>query len=92
VCDSTDYGHGSEASAALMPRAVEGDAVDPIALEPVDELTVTTLVDNSYDGLMGDMGAARRAPMARTKRVPAQQFLEGETVGGLVAEHGSRRW
>jgi 7,8-dihydropterin-6-yl-methyl-4-(beta-D-ribofuranosyl)aminobenzene 5'-phosphate synthase len=71
-----------------MPRAVEGDAVDPIALEPVDEVTITTLVDNSYDGLMADMGPARRAPMARTKRVPAPQFLQGETVGGLVAEHG----
>ena len=87
MCDSSDHAHGGGAD-AVMPRAVEGDAVDPIALEPVDEVTITTLVDNSYDGLMGDMGPARRAPMARTKRVPAPQFLQGETVGGLVAEHG----
>jgi 7,8-dihydropterin-6-yl-methyl-4-(beta-D-ribofuranosyl)aminobenzene 5'-phosphate synthase len=87
VCDSSDHAHGGGAD-AVMPRAVEGAAVDPIALEPVDEVTITTLVDNSYDGLMGDMGPARRAPMARTKRVPAPQFFQGETVGGLVAEHG----
>jgi len=71
-----------------MPRPVVGDAVDPITLEPVDEVVITTLVDNSYDGLMADMGPARRAPMSRTPRVPAPQFDQGETVAGLIAEHG----
>jgi 7,8-dihydropterin-6-yl-methyl-4-(beta-D-ribofuranosyl)aminobenzene 5'-phosphate synthase len=71
-----------------MPREIEGEAVDPIALEPVDELTVTSLVDNSYDGLMVDMGPARRAAMAQTPPVDAPQFEQGETVPGLVAEHG----
>jgi 7,8-dihydropterin-6-yl-methyl-4-(beta-D-ribofuranosyl)aminobenzene 5'-phosphate synthase len=45
-------------------------------------------VDNSYDGLMVDMGPARRMPMGRTPRVPAPQFEQGETVPGLLAEHG----
>ena len=71
-----------------MPRAIEGEAVDPIALEPLDELSVTTLVDNSYDGLMVDMGPARRAAMAQTPPVPAPQFEQGVTVSGLVAGHG----
>jgi 7,8-dihydropterin-6-yl-methyl-4-(beta-D-ribofuranosyl)aminobenzene 5'-phosphate synthase len=31
---------------AAMPRQVPGSAVDPIALEPVDDVVVTTLVDN----------------------------------------------
>jgi 7,8-dihydropterin-6-yl-methyl-4-(beta-D-ribofuranosyl)aminobenzene 5'-phosphate synthase len=92
VC--TDHGHdagpghdhGREAAAA--PRDAVGEAVDPIALAPVDEVTITTLVDNSYDGLMADMGPARRRPMARTPRVPAPHFEGGETVPGLVAEHG----
>jgi 7,8-dihydropterin-6-yl-methyl-4-(beta-D-ribofuranosyl)aminobenzene 5'-phosphate synthase len=82
-----DHPHPAEAAAA-MPRVIEGDAVDPIALEPVDELVITTLVDNSYDGLMIDMGPARRTGMARTPRVAAPQFEGGETVPGLVAEHG----
>jgi len=78
---------GREATAA-MPRPVEGDAVDPIPLEPVDEVVVTTVVDNSYDGLMGDMGPARRMAMNRTPTVAAALFEEGVTVPGLVAEHG----
>ena len=32
------------------PRIAEGPAVDPIHLAAVDEVTVTTLVDNTYDG------------------------------------------
>ncbi|MDT7662195.1 MAG: hypothetical protein QOD04_1751, partial [Pseudonocardiales bacterium] len=32
-------------------RPAPGAAVDPIALEPVDEVRITTLVDNSFDAL-----------------------------------------
>jgi 7,8-dihydropterin-6-yl-methyl-4-(beta-D-ribofuranosyl)aminobenzene 5'-phosphate synthase len=87
VCtdDGSDHGHDPTYAA---PRGATGEAVDPIVLEPVDEVVVTTLVDNSYDGLMADMGPARRRPMARTPRVPAPHFEGGETVPGLVAEHG----
>src|SRR5262247_2324425 len=90
MCTDPDGGRVQDGSpaAAAMPRPVPGEAVDPIALEPVDEVVVTTLVDNSYDGLMADMGPARRFAMARTPRVPAPQFERGETVAGLVAEHG----
>jgi 7,8-dihydropterin-6-yl-methyl-4-(beta-D-ribofuranosyl)aminobenzene 5'-phosphate synthase len=88
MCGSgAGHGHGGEVAMAV-PRLIEGDAVDPVAIEPVDEVIVTTLVDNSYDGLMADMGPARRAAMGRTPRVPAPQFAQGETVPGLVAEHG----
>lgn len=71
-----------------MPKEISGDAVDPIAVEEVDEVVITTLVDNSYDGLMSDMGPARRTALGRTPRVPAPQFEQGQTVPGLVAEHG----
>jgi 7,8-dihydropterin-6-yl-methyl-4-(beta-D-ribofuranosyl)aminobenzene 5'-phosphate synthase len=81
------HDHDAEVSAA-MPRPIEGEAVDPIALEPVDEVVVTTLVDNSYDGLMVDMGPAKRRPMARTPPVPAGLFEGGATVRGMLAEHG----
>lgn len=91
MCSDDHGGHGHDASAATTgaaPRAVEGPAVDPIALEPVDEVVVTTLVDNSYDGLAPDMGPARRASLARAPRVQAPQFEEGATSPGLLAEHG----
>ena len=62
--------------------------MDPIALEPVDEVVITTLVDNSYDALMADVGPARRARNATIPKVDAPQFVDGQTHTGLVAEHG----
>lgn len=46
------------------------------------------LVDNSYDGLMGHMGPARRMSMGRTPAVAAPHFEAGHTVPGMLAEHG----
>ncbi|RBY81341.1 MBL fold metallo-hydrolase [Blastococcus sp. TF02-09] len=85
MCD----GGGSEAAARRSaPRPAEGPAVDPIALEPVDDVVVTMLMDNSYDGLMTDVGPARRAPLGRLPTVPAPHFEERRTYPGLIAEHG----
>jgi 7,8-dihydropterin-6-yl-methyl-4-(beta-D-ribofuranosyl)aminobenzene 5'-phosphate synthase len=82
-----DSGSAAEAFAST-PRDAAGPAVDPITLAPVDELTVTTLVDNSYDALMGDVGPARRFGMGRVPPVAAAQFEGGRTSPGLIAEHG----
>ncbi len=71
-----------------MPRPIRGAAVDPIALEPVDEVVITTLVDNSFDGLLAEAGPAKRAKLPRTPPVAAPQFDGGTTVPGLIAEHG----
>ena len=62
--------------------------MDAIGLEPVDEVSITTLVDNRYDALLTDAGPVRRAPRTRFPRVPSPQFEHGETTPGLVAEHG----
>jgi len=51
--------------------------MEPIAPEPVDSLTVTTLVDNVSDILLTDDGPARRAP-----------FALATTGSVLRAEHG----
>ena len=85
MCDDT--GTGAEAL-ATTPREAAGTAVDPIALAPVDEITITTLVDNSYDALMGDTGPARRIGLGRVPAVAAAQFEDGRTSPGLIAEHG----
>ena len=84
MCD----GGGSGAARRSAPRPAEGTAVDPIALAPVDELVVTMLMDNSYDGLMADHGPARRARLDRLPTVAAPQYEELRTYPGLVAEHG----
>jgi 7,8-dihydropterin-6-yl-methyl-4-(beta-D-ribofuranosyl)aminobenzene 5'-phosphate synthase len=70
-----------------LPRPAPGEAVDPIALEPVDEVEIVTLVDNVFDGLLtGDERTRRPAPGLGT--VAAPQFEGGRTPAGMVAEHG----
>jgi len=89
MCGLAEHGHEHDCEALLaMPRAFEGDAIDPIALEPVDEAIITMLVDNSYDALMGNMGPAQRPAMGRLPTVPAALFENGVTTPGLLAEHG----
>ena len=84
MCDSP--GDAARAAAAA-PRPVRGAAVDPIALQPVDEVVVTTLVDNVFDALLtGDPRTTRVSFGAG--RVAAPQFDGGATSVGLRAEHG----
>lgn len=85
MCD--DIGSPAAARAAA-PRPAPGPAVDPIALEPVEEVVVTMLVDNSYDALLTDGGPARRSGFGRTPPGPAAVFAGGRTAPGLIAEHG----
>ena len=84
MCQS--FGDQAQAAAAA-PRPAAGRAVDPIALEPVDEVVVTTLVDNVFDALLaGDERTSRVSFWAG--REPAPQFESGDTAVGLRAEHG----
>ncbi len=76
-----------EITTAATPRPVEGTAVDPLALAPVDEVVVITLVDNVYDGLLGGDERISRAPFT-TGMARAPQFESGSTSTGLMAEHG----
>ncbi|GAB2856385.1 MBL fold metallo-hydrolase [Actinoallomurus bryophytorum] len=69
-----------------MPRPAAGPAVDPIALEPVDEIKITTLVDNVFDALLTGDERTRRASSGAV--VAAPQFETGRTTPGMIAEHG----
>ena len=80
-------GGGIGEALAATPRLAEGEAVDPIALEPVDEVVITTLVDNVFDALMAGSEGVARAPMGGGV-VAAPQFEGGTTAAGLRAEHG----
>lgn len=70
-----------------MPRPAPGAAVDPIALEPVDEVEIVTLVDNVYDGLLTSDERTRRAGLGAGVAA-APQFDGGRTDAGMIAEHG----
>jgi 7,8-dihydropterin-6-yl-methyl-4-(beta-D-ribofuranosyl)aminobenzene 5'-phosphate synthase len=64
--------------------------VEPISLDPVDSLTITTLVDNVSDLLLVDEGPAKRAPLdlSAYPRTTARVLEGGETGDPLRAEHG----
>jgi 7,8-dihydropterin-6-yl-methyl-4-(beta-D-ribofuranosyl)aminobenzene 5'-phosphate synthase len=72
---------------AAMPHPVTGSAADPIALEPTDDVVITTLVDNVYDALLTGDDTITRAPLA-AGTAQAPQFEAGRTIVGLMAEHG----
>jgi 7,8-dihydropterin-6-yl-methyl-4-(beta-D-ribofuranosyl)aminobenzene 5'-phosphate synthase len=60
--------------------------MDPVRLEPVDSLAITTLADNFTDMLLVDEGPARRPA------IPVMQAADfmagGRTLDALRAEHG----
>ena len=62
--------------------------LEPIALEPVEALAITTLVDNTTDILLVDDGPARRPPLGSGPRVAAAALEGGEAFDALRAEHG----
>ena len=57
-------------------------------LEPVDSVTVTTLMDNVTDVFMPDQGPAHRPPVIPANRRPAATLERGEAPEALIAEHG----
>jgi 7,8-dihydropterin-6-yl-methyl-4-(beta-D-ribofuranosyl)aminobenzene 5'-phosphate synthase len=79
-------GTGSEA-ALVAPRPALGEAIDPVELAPVDQVVVTTLVDNVYDALLPGDDRVNRASFG-VGLAEAPQFEGGETSVGLRAEHG----
>src|SRR5215204_1569777 len=64
--------------------------MEALALEPVDSLTVTTLVDNVTDMLLVDEGPAKRPSVGLWAQpgVPARFIEGGRTGDALRAEHG----
>ncbi|PRY51381.1 7,8-dihydropterin-6-yl-methyl-4-(beta-D-ribofuranosyl)aminobenzene 5'-phosphate synthase [Geodermatophilus tzadiensis] len=54
---------------------------------PVDEVVVTTIIDNVFDALLTSDDRVTRAPFA-SGSVAAPQFEGGRTFTGLRAEHG----
>lgn len=85
MCD--DHQHSAAEAAWSAPRLAEGTAIDPVTLPEVDEVTVTTMIDNTFDALLPSASGVTRPSMG-AGRVAAGQFAGGKTVAGLHAEHG----
>jgi 7,8-dihydropterin-6-yl-methyl-4-(beta-D-ribofuranosyl)aminobenzene 5'-phosphate synthase len=60
-----------------------------VALEPVDAVTITTLIDNVSDATLANVGPAKRPPLGGGSSTIATGFLEGgQAPDALLAEHG----
>ena len=68
-----------------------GTTLSPIAtipLEPVDSVTITTVMDNVSDVLMPDQGPAKRPRPDMSRTLPAATMESGRAPDPLLAEHG----
>ncbi len=72
----------------VVAGAEEAGPLLTIPLEPVDAVTVTTLVDNVIDLLAVDVGPARRPFIGDATRGSSPLFEGGWMYEGLVAEPG----
>jgi 7,8-dihydropterin-6-yl-methyl-4-(beta-D-ribofuranosyl)aminobenzene 5'-phosphate synthase len=77
-------------SPAHNPHRVLHDVgpVEVMGLEPVDSVTVTTLMDNSLDLFMPDQGPARRVGPSMKPSRACSLMVDREVPDALVAEHG----
>ncbi|MFK0112701.1 hypothetical protein [Streptomyces sp. NPDC091217] len=85
MCD--DHGHSAAEAAWSAPRVAQGPAVDPVTLPEVDEIRVTTMVDNTFDAPLPSAEGVTRASIG-VGRTAARQCADGEALAGLRAEHG----
>jgi 7,8-dihydropterin-6-yl-methyl-4-(beta-D-ribofuranosyl)aminobenzene 5'-phosphate synthase len=76
---------GAVAGAAVLH---DFEPVVPIALEPVDSVELTTLMDNVTDVFMPDQGPARRPAFGFKPSRPSSLMEAGWTADPLIAEHG----
>ncbi|HEX2301520.1 MAG TPA: hypothetical protein VHH34_23965 [Pseudonocardiaceae bacterium] len=86
MCDAT---HESVVKpVAVVPADPDAFTGERIPLQPVQRVSITTLVDNSLDLLAADMGPAHRPPPGGFPRRPAKLLAEGSVPDGPLAEHG----
>jgi len=86
-----EHGMCLDESAQHNPHRLLHDAgpVEVLNLEPVDTVTVTTLMDNSLDLFMPDQGPALRVGPDRMRPArPCSVMTNREVPDALIAEHG----
>jgi 7,8-dihydropterin-6-yl-methyl-4-(beta-D-ribofuranosyl)aminobenzene 5'-phosphate synthase len=64
------------------------EPAEPIGLEPVDSVEITSLMDNVTDIFMPDQGPARRVKPGSGPTRPSALMVEGWAPDALIAEHG----
>jgi 7,8-dihydropterin-6-yl-methyl-4-(beta-D-ribofuranosyl)aminobenzene 5'-phosphate synthase len=73
----------------LLPPVLHEVAIaEVIALEPVDSVEITSVMDNVTDVFMPDQGPARRAGRGSLPVRSCPAMVEGNVPEALLAEHG----
>jgi 7,8-dihydropterin-6-yl-methyl-4-(beta-D-ribofuranosyl)aminobenzene 5'-phosphate synthase len=91
MCD--DHGHVRVPPVEAVPTDA-GWTGDVVPLEPVDEVSVLTVCDNSVDMLLVDQGPATRLGLGRAlgegglPMLAAPTLREGKVIDAPLAEHG----
>ena len=89
MCDTDD--RAEVIAAESLPPSLEWTG-EVLPLEPVDELSVLTICDNTVDILLPDQGPAKRLPLAGMARLAppleAPTILGGTAADVPLAQHG----
>ena len=89
MCETGD--HAQVTLTEALPADLEWKGA-VLPLEPVDELSVLTVCDNTIDVLLPDEGPASRLPLAgmgpQAPMLPAPTLVEGEAQDAPLAQHG----
>jgi 7,8-dihydropterin-6-yl-methyl-4-(beta-D-ribofuranosyl)aminobenzene 5'-phosphate synthase len=88
MCDTHD-----DAPVPVVDAVPEGTEWrgEVLPLEPVDEVSVLTVCDNTMDLLLPDQGPVRRLSLAMLgdgPKVPAPTLVDGKAVDAPLAQHG----
>jgi 7,8-dihydropterin-6-yl-methyl-4-(beta-D-ribofuranosyl)aminobenzene 5'-phosphate synthase len=87
LVDMCDGGH-VPVQVGAVPAEVGAFTGEPIPLQPVRRVHVTTLVDNVLDVLAADVGPARRPAVDAWPRLPVAVHQDDPGFDGPIAEHG----
>jgi 7,8-dihydropterin-6-yl-methyl-4-(beta-D-ribofuranosyl)aminobenzene 5'-phosphate synthase len=88
MCGSAEGGQPVPVAPVSGTASEETEPRLVIPLEPVDSVTVTTLIDNATDVLAPNVGPASRRGIGDAGRAPSALFDDGWGFDGLIAEHG----
>jgi 7,8-dihydropterin-6-yl-methyl-4-(beta-D-ribofuranosyl)aminobenzene 5'-phosphate synthase len=88
MCDGGSASPSAAGAGLIVPVDLGAYTGERIPLEPVERVTITTIVDNVCDMLAGDTGPAHRRPLARWPWREAPTTLDGRVPDGPRAEHG----
>lgn len=83
MCTESGAGAG-----IVVPEELSAFTGERVPLEPVQRVSITTLVDNNVDLLAAGGQGVRRSEFAGLPARASGVFAQGSVVDGVVAEHG----